>query len=75
VAAFVGNVGHLPAKKQKPEVLIAEHLDKVVAAMADASLAGAAATEDLAEKVTTAIKECCDGKQSGDPLPAAEPES
>jgi Patatin-like phospholipase len=64
VADFVHRVVPPPLTNQKPEQLVVDHLDKLATTVEQAVLASASATEDLAEKVTSAIKECCDGKKN-----------
>jgi hypothetical protein len=57
VSHFATTVGAPAAKQPKPEEVVAQHLDRLAGILSDAAIAGAAATEDLAEKVTAAIKE------------------
>src|SRR5207248_271463 len=55
VAQFAERIGLPAAPQPKPEEVIGLHLDKLGDVLSAAALAGAAATEDLAQKVTGAI--------------------
>jgi hypothetical protein len=60
VAQFATTISPSSSRQRKPEEVIAQHLDSLAAKLSEAAMAGAAATENLAEKVTAAIQKAGD---------------
>ncbi|MEA2343495.1 MAG: hypothetical protein QOF63_1664, partial [Thermoanaerobaculia bacterium] len=56
VAKFATSIALPSSPQPKPEEVIGQHLDKLADVLSSAALAGAAATENLAEKVAAAIQ-------------------